>query len=198
MSELITRRTFLKASGAAVVAAAGGMLAGCGDAYASTPAGLVALPIGNDTLADFDSFTADLGPFSEWTSSSIYDGGERHNYLYAAFNVNNVNGQAPVTITTNNFKFSHTGGGTGTIKGLGYKGLNDGKTSYVFNTSLTVDCAGQRTVVLFIDLGPISSSSFSKFYQGQIKITLGNLGTSKKTATFTYTGLLNDPDCTVA
>ncbi len=46
MSELITRRTFLKATGAAaLVAAAGSMLAGCGDgAYASTPENLVALP----------------------------------------------------------------------------------------------------------------------------------------------------------
>ena len=44
MSELITRRTFLKATGAAALAvAASGMLAGCGDgAYASTP--LFALP----------------------------------------------------------------------------------------------------------------------------------------------------------
>ncbi len=34
MSELITRRTFLKATGAAaLVAAASGMLAGCGDGY---------------------------------------------------------------------------------------------------------------------------------------------------------------------
>ena len=43
MSELITRRTFLKATGAAaLVAAAGGMLAGCGDgANASTPENLV-------------------------------------------------------------------------------------------------------------------------------------------------------------
>ena len=34
MSELITRRTFLKATGAAaLVAAAGRMLVGCGDGY---------------------------------------------------------------------------------------------------------------------------------------------------------------------
>ena len=46
MSELITRRTFLKTTGAAALAvAASGMLAGCGDgAYASTPENLVAPP----------------------------------------------------------------------------------------------------------------------------------------------------------
>ena len=43
MSELITRRTFLKATGAAaLVAAAGSMLVGCGEGYGATP--------GNPTL----------------------------------------------------------------------------------------------------------------------------------------------------
>ena len=196
MSELITRRTFLKASGAAALAvAAGGVLAGCGGAYASTPDGLVASAIDSSTLANFDTFTADLGPFSEWTSSSIYDGGERHNYLYAGFNVNNVNGQSEVVINTGNFKFSHTGGGTGTIKGLGYKGLSDDKTKYEFKTSLAVKAGQQSTVILFIDLGTISNSSFSKFYQGTITLTLGTFG--GKTATFTYQGLLGDPDCSM-
>lgn len=76
MSELITRRTFLKATGAAaLVAAAGSMLVGCGDgAYASTPENLVAPPIDNSDFANFGSFTADIGPLSgQWTSSSIYD-----------------------------------------------------------------------------------------------------------------------------
>ena len=74
MSELITRRTFLKATGAAaLVAAAGSMLVGCGDgAYASTPENLVAPPIDNSDFANFGSFTADIGPLSgQWTSSSI-------------------------------------------------------------------------------------------------------------------------------
>ena len=39
MSELITRRTFLKATGAAaLVAVAGSMLVGCGEGYGATPA----------------------------------------------------------------------------------------------------------------------------------------------------------------
>ena len=43
MSELITRRTFLKTTGAAaLVAAAGSMLVGCGEGYGATP--------GNPTL----------------------------------------------------------------------------------------------------------------------------------------------------
>ena len=55
MSELITRCTFLKTTGAAaLVAAAGSMLVGCGDgAYASTPENLVAPPIDNSDFANF-------------------------------------------------------------------------------------------------------------------------------------------------
>ena len=48
MSELITRRTFLKATGAAaLVAAAGSMLVGCGEGYGATP--------GNPTLPTIDT-----------------------------------------------------------------------------------------------------------------------------------------------
>ena len=48
MSELITRRTFLKATGAAaLVAAAGSMLVGCGEGYGATP--------GNPTLPTLDT-----------------------------------------------------------------------------------------------------------------------------------------------
>ena len=92
MSELITRRTFLKATGAAaLVAAAGGMLVGCGDgAYASTPENLVAPPIDNSDFANFGSFTADIGPLSgQWTSSSIYESDTRHNYFYTGFKLDN-------------------------------------------------------------------------------------------------------------
>ena len=48
MSELITRRTFLKATGAAaLVAVAGSMLVGCGEGYGATP--------GNPTLPTLDT-----------------------------------------------------------------------------------------------------------------------------------------------
>lgn len=71
MSELITRRTFLKAAGTAMAAAAaGGMLAGCGGAYASTPDGLVAAAVDSDKVVDFGAFTANIGRFDQWTSSS--------------------------------------------------------------------------------------------------------------------------------
>lgn len=101
MSELITRRTFLKTTGAAALAvAASGMLAGCGGAYASTPDGLVAAAVDSDKVVDFGAFTANIGRFDQWTSSSIYEGGERHNYLYAAFAVSTMSSTDSITINT--------------------------------------------------------------------------------------------------
>ena len=94
MSELITRRTFLKAAGTAMAAAAaGGMLAGCGDgAYASTPENLVAPSIDNTDT--------------------------RHNYFYTGFKLDNSSGNSSVTVNTSNFAFRHTDGGTGKVCGL--------------------------------------------------------------------------------
>ena len=196
MSELITRRTFLKATGAAaLVAAAGSMLVGCGDAYASTPDGLVAAAVDSDKVVDFGTFTANIGRFDQWTSSSIYEGGERHNYLYAAFAVSTMSSAESITIDTSDLTFAHTGGSKGTVVGLGYKGLNSDKTDYVFEKSLSVGKASQRTVILFIDLGTISSSSFQSLYTGKITLTLRKSG---KTAVFTYTGLQDAPSSSIS
>ena len=79
--------------------------------------------------------------------------------------------------------------------GLGYKGLNSDKTDYVFHTSLPVGKASQRTVILFIDLGTISSSSFQSLYTGKITLTLRKSG---KTAVFTYTGLQDAPSSSIS
>ena len=119
-----------------------------------------------------------------------YEGGERHNYLYAAFAVSTMSSTDSITINTSDLTFAHTGGSKGTVVGLGYKGLNSDKTDYVFNTSLSVGNASQKTVILFIDLGTISNSSFQSLYTGQMTLTLKKSG---KTAVFTYTGLQDAP-----
>lgn len=199
MSELITRRTFLKTTGAAALAvAASGMLAGFGDgAYASTPENLVAPPIDNSDFANFGSFTADIGPLSgQWTSSSIYESDTRHNYFYTGFKLDNSSGTSAVTVNISNFAFKHSAGGTGKVCGLGYKGLNSSKTAYVFNQSITVPAGQPRNVILFIDIGPVTTSSFDKFYRGAITITLGKF--NQQTATFTFNGLIGDPSSTVS
>ena len=197
MSELITRRTFLKTTGAAALAvAASGMLAGCGGAYASTPDGLVAAAVDSDKVVDFGAFTANIGRFDQWTSSSIYESDTHHNYFYTGFKLDNDSGTSAVTVNISNFAFSHTAGGTGKVCGLGYKGLNSSKTAYVFYQSLTVPAGQSKTVILFIDIGPVTTSSFDKFYRGTITITLSKL--NNQTATFTFNGLISDPSSTVS
>ena len=79
--------------------------------------------------------------------------------------------------------------------GLGYKGLNSDKTDYVFNTSLTVNSSYQKTVILFIDLGPISTSSFQSLYMGEITLTLTK---NEQKAVFTYTGLQDAPSSSIS
>lgn len=76
------------------------------------------------------------------------------------------------------------------------KGLNSSKTAYVFNQSITVPAGQPRNVILFIDIGPVTTSSFDKFYRGAITITLGKF--NQQTATFTFNGLIGDPSSTVS
>ena len=76
MSELITRRTFLKAAGTAMAAAAaGGMLAGCGNGeYGATPGSPTLPAIDSSTYADFGSFTVDLGPVNTDPFNKFFSG----------------------------------------------------------------------------------------------------------------------------
>ena len=66
MSELITRRTFLKATGAAALAvAASGMLAGCGEGYGATPGNPTLPTIDTGTFATFGSTLCGYGA-ADW------------------------------------------------------------------------------------------------------------------------------------
>lgn len=114
MSELITRRTFLKATGAAaLVAAAGSMLVGCGEGYGATP--------GNPTLPTLDtsnykglpSCSVGMGAFSgTFESNSVYESdGCRHYYLYTALGFQSVDtsfslSKNQITFTFKNGKIS--------------------------------------------------------------------------------------------
>ena len=114
MSELITRRTFLKATGAAALAvAASGMLAGCGEGYGATP--------GNPTLPTLDtsnykglpSCSVGMGAFSgTFESNSVYESdGCRHYYLYTALGFQSVDtsfslSKNQITFTFKNGKIS--------------------------------------------------------------------------------------------
>ena len=92
MSELITRRTFLKATGAAaLVAVAGSMLVGCGEGYGATPGNPTLPTIDTGTFATFGSTYVDMGPLTgTWVSRTTYESdGWRHNYLYTGLSIDN-------------------------------------------------------------------------------------------------------------
>lgn len=192
MSELITRRTFLKAAGTAMAAAAaGGMLAGCGNGeYGATP-GSPALPaIDSSTYADFGSFTVDLGPLSgQWTSRTTYQSdGWRHNYLYTGLNISAST--SAVTLSTSNFTCMHNNEKL-TVCSLGNFGLNDAKTGFNFIKSVAVPAGQSKTFPLYIDLGPVNTASFDQFYRGSFTITVKVGNTSR---VFDYSGgLYSDP-----
>ena len=192
MSELITRRTFLKTTGAAMAAAAaGGMLAGCGNGeYGATPGSPTLPAIDSSTYADFGSFTVDLGPLSgQWTSRTTYQSdGWRHNYLYTGLKISTTT--SVVSLSTSNFICKHNND-TLTVCSLDNFDLNDAKTGFKFITSVTVPAGQSKTFPLYIDLGPVNTASFDQFYRGSFTITVKVGNTSR---VFDYSGgLINDP-----
>ena len=177
MSELITRRTFLKAAGTAMAAAAaGGMLAGCGNGeYGATPG------------------SPALGPLSgQWTSRTTYQSdGWRHNYLYTGLKISALT--SAVNLSTGNFTCMHNNEKL-TVCSLGNFGLNDAKTGFKFITSVTVPAGQSNTVPLYIDLGPVNTASFNQFYTGRFTITV-RYGSTTKTFDYSH-NLSGDPNVT--
>ena len=111
MSELITRRTFLKATGAAaLVAAAGSMLVGCGDG-ADALLSVSALPsVSSESYIFADTgYMIGLGSFEDCRSNSQREPGTnstQHYYLYTAVSFQNV--PNPFTLNASDFKFTFT------------------------------------------------------------------------------------------
>ena len=111
MSELITRRTFLKAAGTAMAAAAaGGMLAGCGN-RADALLSVSALPsVSSESYIAADTgYMIGLGSFEGCRSNSQREPGTnstQHYYLYTAVSFQNV--PNPFTLNASDFKFTFT------------------------------------------------------------------------------------------
>ena len=167
------------------------MLTGCGNGdYGATP-GSPALPaIDSSTYADFGSFTVDLGPLSgQWTSRTTYQSdGWRHNYLYTGLKISTTT--SAVNLSTGNFICKHNND-TLTVCSLNNFDLNDAKTGFSFIKSVTVPAGQSKTVPLYIDLGPVDTDPFNKFYSGSFTITVTVGNTSR---VFDYSGgLINDP-----
>ena len=182
MSEKITRRVFLKATGlAALSIAATSALGGCS---------LSPLP-GNAVLPSVDetaygtvngtsyyeiAFTSLSG---EWKSMSIYESdSKQHRYIYAGLYIRKADKK--FTLTTSSIQCK-IGGKAAKVAGLGNIAMNEGATSYKFPTKATIDVGTPVGLPLYIDLG---DSKLSDLTATPIEITIKYSG---KTITASYT-----------
>ncbi len=194
MSELITRRTFLKTTGAAaLVAAAGSMLVGCGEGYGATPGNPTLPTIDTGTFATLGSTYVDMGPLTgTWVSRPTYESdGWRHNYLYTGLSIDNsYNTDSSVTISTSNFTCKHNGTTESGLKvcSLGNFGLNSAGTGFKYVSSVTVAKGDRKTFPIYIDLGPVNTTSLNVRGVFTVELKLGG-----KTATFKYQPIYDDP-----
>lgn len=194
MSELITRRTFLKATGAAaLVAAASGMLAGCGEGYGATPGNPTLPTIDTGTYATFGNTYVDMGPLTgTWVSRTTYESdGWRHNYLYTGLSIDNTyNTTTSVTIHTSNFTCKHNGATESGLKvcSLDNFGLNRAGTGFQYVSSVTVARGDRKTFPIYIDLGPVNTTSLNVRGIFTVELKLGG-----KTVTFKYQPIYEDP-----
>ena len=181
MSEKISRRVFLKATGlAALSVAAAGALGGC--------TGLSPLP-GNVTLtppddSSFHTVTAtnkyDVAATSlsdQWESMSIYESNSKvHHYIYAGVFIKNADTE--LKITKNNFACK-IGGKIVTVAGLGNIGLNSEATYYSIPDSVTIPAGTQKGFPVYLDL---KDDSITSMQDQEVVITM-NVG---KKVTITY------------
>ena len=194
MSELITRRTFLKATGAsALVAVASGMLVGCGEGYGATPGNPTLPTIDTGTYATFGNTYVDMGPLTgTWVSRTTYESdGWRHNYLYTGLSIDNTyNTTTSVTIHTSNFTCKHNGATESGLKvcSLDNFGLNRAGTGFQYVSSVTVARGDRKTFPIYIDLGPVNTTSLNVRGIFTVELKLG-----EKTVTFKYQPIYEDP-----
>lgn len=158
MSELITRRTFLKATGAAALAvAASGMLAGCGDG-ADALLSVSALPsVSSESYIFADTgYMIGLGSFEDCRSNSQREPGTnstQHYYLYTAVSFQNV--PNPFTLNASDFKFTFTNSSLTSktsCSSLANYTLDSSTNKYKATTKRTIS-TGNSTIPLWVDLG---------------------------------------------
>lgn len=182
MSEKITRRVFLKATGlTALSIAAASALGGCS---------LSPLP-GNAVLPSVDETaygTVTGSPYykiafsslsGEWPSMPIYESDSKsHRYIYAGLFIKDADKK--FTLTTSSIKCK-IGSKDAKVAGLGNIAMNEGATSYKFPTKVDIAVGTPVGLPLYIDLG---ESKLSDLTATPIEITIKYSG---KTITASYT-----------
>lgn len=187
MSELITRRTFLKTTGAAALAvAAGGMLAGCGEGYGATP--------GNPTLPTLDtshykglsSYSVGMGAFSgTFESNSVYESdGCRHYYLYTALGFQSVD--TSFSLSKNQITFTFKKGNISkNARSLDNFVIDSATQKYKYFETVPIN-TGNSVIPLYVDLGSIYDVNIS--HVGPFTVTYRD---GSNTVTFSYSSPLD-------
>lgn len=170
MSEKITRRVFLKATGlTALSIAAASALGGCS---LSPLPGNVALPsVNEDDYAIVTGSPYYKIAFSslsgEWKSMSIYESDSKsHRYIYAGLFIKDAD--TKFTLSTSYIKCK-IGTKDAKVAGLGNIAMNEGATSYKFPTKVDVAAGTPVGLPLYIDLG---DSKLSDLTGTPIEITV--------------------------
>ena len=182
MSEKITRRVFLKATGlTALSIAAASALGGCS---LSPLPGNVTLPSVDEsayqTVIGTPSYDIAFSSLSgEWKSMSIYESdSKQHRYIYAGLYIKNA--PKPFTLSTSYIQCK-IGSKNAKVAGLGNITMNEGATSYKFPTKVNIAVGTPVGLPLYIDLG---DSKLLDLTATPIEITIKSSG---KTITASYT-----------
>lgn len=184
MSEKISRRVFLKATGlAALSIAAAGALGGC--SLSPLPSNVTLPSVDNDayqTVVGGENASYDIAFSSlsdEWESMSIYEKDSKaHRYIYAGLYIKNADKK--FNLSASNVQCT-IGGKAATVAGLGNITLNKGATAYEFPTKVDVAVTTPVGVPLYIDLG---DRKLSDLVATPIEITVKSSG---KTIKASYT-----------
>lgn len=154
MSEKITRRVFLKATGlTALSIAAASALGGCS---LSPLPGNVTLPSVDEsayqTVIGTPSYEIAFSSLSDqWESMSIYESDSKpHRYIYAGLYIRRATKK--FTLSTSSIKCT-IGGKAAKVAGLGNIAMNEGATSYKFPTKVDIAVGTLVGLPLYIDLG---------------------------------------------
>lgn len=169
------------------------MLAGCGEGYGATPGNPTLPTIDTGTYATFGNTYVDMGPLTgTWVSRTTYESdGWRHNYLYTGLSIDNTyNTTTSVTIHTSNFTCKHNGATESGLKvcSLDNFGLNRAGTGFQYVSSVTVARGDRKTFPIYIDLGPVNTTSLNVRGIFTVELKLGG-----KTVTFKYQPIYEDP-----
>ena len=187
MSELITRRTFLKATGAAALAvAASGMLAGCGEGYGATPGNPTLPTIDTSNYKGLPSCSVGMGAFSgTFESNSVYErDGCRHYYLYIALGFQSVD--TSFSLSKNQITFTFKKGNISkNARSLDNFVIDSATQKYKYFETVTIK-TGNSVIPLYVDLGSIYDVDIS--HVGPFDVTYTD-GSSK--VTFSYSSPLD-------